>query len=342
MKRLFIYSKLLPTKYIFGLLFVVVISVLTTYFVCQSQNQTLRLRNQFLEQRYVEQMKSEVDTGQPVLKPVLAHKQAEEVFESRDGSLLTKVFWSPDDYGFDVETIDLVTQAVVAQHTDNSYYALLRRLQGFDIRKLLVKTENTIRYAVFESLYYDAAYQIFVASLDEEEQDFQLESFLLQPTSAKTAVFDGRSFIDYYPKSQQLLINSGFFDGCGGSGKIILLSRNGSTRTLQEYGSGCALLPRYLGYLQNELYFAEINLDGEDQEKWEDAQITGIFSLNPLTQERRVLNIDFANYAFESTWKDAYDRISATELVLFEKTTEEGYALDVNTLGLRNMGKLFE
>jgi len=352
-KRLFVYSKLLPTKYIFGLLFVVVISVLTTYFVGKSQNQTLRLRNQFLEQRYVEQMKSEVDAGQPKRQPAVDSVETEKIYESQDGNLLTKVYVSPDDYGLDVETIDLDTHQVIARHSENSYFPLLKSVEGMvtsNVRSVYLKTEGIKQYAVIDTFIgniesADSIREVYVAVFDTETEKIAIQSFLIEPVSVKSMammrVYGSEKILDYFPQSQKLLIESHFFDNCGGDGSFRLLSANG-LQDVQDYGAGCVLQARYLGYIGGTLYFGEIDMTEADVQKWEDAKITNVFSLNPLTKERKNLQVDLANYVFDTTWKDVTEKISATELVLFEKTTEEGYALDVETLELRNLGKLFE
>jgi hypothetical protein len=339
--------------YLLALICLMVLSGVVTYVVCQYQNQTLRLRNQFLEQRYVEQMKQDVDAGQSMRQPVVHQQEMEKIFESRDGNLLTKVYVSPDDYGLDVETIDLDTHQVIGRHSENSYFPLLKSVEGMvtsNVRSVYLKTEGIKQYAVIDTFIgniesADSIREVYVAVFDTETEKIVIKSFLIEPVSVKSMammrVYGSEKILDYFPQSQKLLIESHFFDNCGGDGSFRLLSANG-LQDVQDYGAGCVLQARYLGYIEDRLYFGEIDLTKADVQNWEDAKITAVYSLNPLTKERKNLQVDLANYVFDTTWKDATDRISATELVFFDKTTEEGYALDVETLGLRNLGKLFD
>lgn len=353
MRRFFSYFQLLPKRYIFGLICAVAVSSIGIFLICQSQNQTLRLRNQFLEQRYVEQMKQDVDAGQSMRQPVVHQQEMEKIFESRDGNLLTKVYVSPDDYGLDVETIDLDTHQVIGRHSENSYFTLLKSVEGMvtsNVRSVYLKTEGIKQYAVIDTFIgniesADSIREVYVAVFDTETEKIAIKSFLIEPVSVKSMammrVYGSEKILDYFPQSQKLLIESHFFDNCGGDGSFRLLSATGY-QEVQDYGAGCVLQARYLGYIEDRLYFGEIDLTEADVQNWEDAKITNIYSLNPLTKERKNLKVDLANYVFDTTWKDVTEKISATELVLFDKTTEEGYALDVNTQVLRNLGRLFE
>ncbi len=298
-------------------------------------------------------MKQDVDAGQPVRQSVVNQQEMEKTFESRDGSLLTKVYVSPDDYGIDVETIDLNTHQVIARHSENSYFRLLTSVEGMltsNLESVFLKTEGNMQYAVIDTFIgkieaVDSIREKYVVVFDTETEKITIQSFSITPVSGKSMgmmrAYGNEKILDYFPQSQKLLTESHFFDNCGGDGSFRLLSATGS-QEVQAYGGGCVLQARYLGYIEGILYFGEIDMTEADVQNWEDAKITNIFSLNPLTKGRKNLKIDLANYVFDATWVDVIDRISATELVLFDKTTEEGYALDVNTQELRNIGRLFE
>lgn len=331
-----------------------ILSGVITYVVCQYQNQTLRLRNQFLEQWNVEQMKKEVDAGQTSQKPSTVQSAAEKIYVSRDGKFLNKIYSFPEDYGLDVETIDLVTHQVIARHSENSYFNLLKSIEGMltnNLRSVFLKTEGNTQYAVIDAFIgnidaVNTIREMYVVVLDAETEKITVKSFSITPVFAKTMFMSSGygivEILDYLPKQNQLLINSNSSNGCGGMGSVELLSGGFQNQAVNEVSMGCVTQTRYLGYLGNLLYFGELDLTDEYLENWEDAKIINIFSLNPLTKERKNLKVDLANYVFNTTWVDVTDRISATELVLFDKTSEEGYALDVNSLELRNLGKLYD
>lgn len=353
MRRLFSYFQLLPIRYIFGLICAVLVSSISVFLICQYQNQTLRLRNKFLEQRYVEQMKQGGAEPRPTVVSQADQEKWEHIYESRDGKFLNKVYSFPGDYGLDVETIDLDTHQVIARHSENSYFNFLKRLEGMftnNLRTVFLKTEGNKQYMVLDSfignIKADSISEIYVASLSPNDEVISVKSFFVQPLSLKSIVmmstYTKNEILDYYPQRNQLLIKTSSGDGCGGMGSVKLVSAGAVSQTIKEIGVGCRLQTRYLGYLGGILYFGDINLTGDGAENWEEAKIVTIYSLNPLTKERKNLKVDLANYVFDTTWVDVVDKISATELVLFEKTTEEGYALDVKTLGLRNMGRLYD
>lgn len=339
--------------YLLALICLMVLSGVVTYVVCQYQNQTIRLRNQFLEQRYKEQMKNEVDARQPTRQPVKDSVETERIYESRDGKLLTKIYWSPNDYGLDVETIDLDTK-VVKRHSENDYFKLIKRVEGLfsnSLESVFLLTRDSKQYAVIDTYVGnvdvgDGLREIYVATFEPIKESLTIKSFSITPVSAKTISISrayGRvEILDYFPQQNQIITISRSSDGCGGMGSVELLSVSIQNQVVKEVGMGCVTQTRYLGYLGNLLYFGEIDLTDEDLENWEDAKIINIFSLNPLTKERKNLSIDLSTHAFDTTWVDVTNKISATELVLFDKTTEEGYALDVKTLELRNLGKLYD
>lgn len=340
--------------YIVVLICVMVLSGVVTYVVCQYQNKTLRLRNQFLEQRYMEQMKNEVDARQPKRQPVVDLVETEKIYESRDGKMLTKVYVSPDDFGIDVETIDLDTHQVIARHSENSYFNLLKSVEGIltnNLRSVFLKTEGNTQYAVIDMLVgkidaVNTIREMYVAVFDTETEKVTIKSFSITPVFANTMFMRNGygivEILDYFPKKNQVLINSKSSDGCGGMGSVELLSGGFQNQVVKKVSMGCVTETIYLGYLGNLLYFGELDLTDEDLENWEDAKIINIFSLNPLTKERRNLKVDLSTNAFVTSWVDVTNKISATELVLFDKTTEEGFALDVNTLEQRNLGKLYD
>ena len=330
------------------------LSSLVTVIACQYQNKTLRLRNKFLEQRYLEQLKQGGTVLQPTVVPQPDQEKWEHVYQSRDGTVLTTVYWSPGDYGLDVATTDLNTHQELSRHSENSYFKLLKHLEGMftnSLESIFLKTEGATQYAIVDTFIGnidegDSAREIYVATFDSVKELLTLKSFRLEPFSVKSGMvvrtYFNDEILDYFPKQNQLLVNTSSGDGCGGMGTVKLFSSGAVNETIKEIGMGCSLQTRYLGYINNLLYFGEIDQSKQQSANWEDATITQVYSFNPLTRERVNLQLNLTGYALDSTWKDETDQISSSELLLYDKDLKEGFALNVNTVELRSVGKLYQ
>lgn len=321
---------------------VICLSVLGTSLFFRSQFRYLKERNGFLEQRYTTSL------AQPKIQPTKTPDNPNErKLESQEGNLLHVLYFNPDDYGADIETYDLSKdRALVTKHADDPYYNLVEKLANFNLSKIMLKTIADTQYAIFEVAYGYDAYQIFVASMDKN-QEFKIDSFELA-TGGKELTLCAQHYLDYYPNTQQILVDYGCGDGCGGGGTIKLLSKNGSSTNLEEHGSGCGIqnqsedqffMPSYLTYLNGKLYFAEYIKAEQPKDPynlWMDAVINKIYYIDPLTKSKKYLEINLAEQNLTTTWIDGVN-LGTNEILLVkqQESMEEFYAFDVKTLQLR-------
>lgn len=130
--------------------------------------------------------------------------------------------------------------------------------------------------------------QIFKFSLYAKEDRIQVLKV------SELGIYSGGDrILDYFPDSDNLLLESVGGDGCGGWGSLWLLNKERS-QILKEYGSGCMSQdkPRYAGYDGKFLYFALFN-SGESKYPG-DFGIIGlkeIFKINPRTKENIVMPV---------------------------------------------------
>ncbi|MBD3279683.1 MAG: hypothetical protein GF390_03160 [Candidatus Pacebacteria bacterium] len=327
----------------------VVATFFLSFFVFRYQARTLIARNQFLEQQHLENLKTlnQIEQQKQLTKP--QEKSGEKILTCREDNLFHSVYFNPDDYGVDVVTIDLDTKETVSETSNNPYYKLIQKISGMDLDKLMLRTVGKQQYLVYEITYGFSAYQIGIASINQDGSDFQIKSVLMTPTTAKVAAYTGRRYYDYFPQTGQILLSEGMGDGCGGHSFVKLLSENGEFEELQEAGSGCfigdeaQLLPRFLGYVQNKLYFAELEVaDNEGGSlDWQTARVTKVYSLDPITRSKTYLAVDFQDRDLDAWYiNDDQDVPNSAEVMFYDQKTKQKYGLDVTTLEFLNRGKL--
>lgn len=167
--------------------------------------------------------------------------------------------------------------------------------------------------------------QIFVYSRKRVGGSEQLQSRLIK--TIPLSIYTGNSMLGYIAETKQVIMETGFGDGCGGSGRIWLLSEDGSEQEVTKYGAGCAetQLPRLLGMDGNGLVMAYY-----DEQALFDTKITKVYKHNLITQTKeQIIEIKDLELRTENQYK-----IENSVLPLISKDNEK-YSLNLKTKELK-------
>ncbi|MBI2590527.1 MAG: hypothetical protein HYW33_01420 [Candidatus Blackburnbacteria bacterium] len=119
--------------------------------------------------------------------------------------------------------------------------------------------------------------------------------------------YSGSKILGFIDSTGELLLDTGFGDGCGGGGTVWAVAATGVRRDIQQYESGCAnrgKLPDFVGVYKGSLIFASYEKTGDDL----NLKLIRLYFSNPesgvqetlLTSKELPENIGYADFSGEN------------------------------------------
>lgn len=287
------------------------------------------------QEQTLSSMKSKVEDTNKVIK-----------YRSSDINYSHLIEYDQKSNRYTVQTIDNKTSQPVDGKTQLSFQRLLNMI-SFDLGlipdDIILATQNNRYYALLKKAQGGLT-QVYSLSTDQYGANIKMQVLFSDWLSSKVSYMCGYQINAYYPQVKSIARTYGCADGGGGGGTLQLVTESGSVKKLIRYGGGAstsdsengAMLPRFLGYVSGRFYFGEL---AEKKLASEDAWITKIFSIDPLTAQKEHLQIDLPENTYDESYKDS-PAIGMNELALRRigqqgDSTAKDYFLNVKTLQIR-------
>ncbi len=274
--------------------------------VCAVINRYLLQRNYFLERMHLDSTNQMHQLENKLRSLEMYEKEKEyeqnEVlqYRSQDALYTHKIELKKKFNDFSLQTIDNQTNQLVDEKIQLSYLRLLNTIGNMMIiPDQVVLAESDQRYHALVQSGRGTLTQVYEISVDQYGDDPKIKVLSSELQNFKIATLCGYSIYLYYPETQKYVRGNGCGDGGGSGGRIQLVDRFGTAKTLQEYGGGTNiadenstdLLPRFFGSTNGLLYFGELRrAEPTSEVVW----ISKIYSIDPLTGQKMYLNLDLS------------------------------------------------
>ncbi len=325
------------------------VTVTSAFYLLQQSH--IRQRNKFLEEWHSKNYEEIIDCRRLVQSTSSVPTQTPQpkVFTQRKKGHIHQITANPSFTSVKVTTTDMDTGLEILNEKDvNPYNFLFSYILVPEFDDIVLDRDSENLYAVIKVSLGMSGNQLYLLQTDSYGAYPQVEPLKFFPSDKHGLC--GIGLIDYFPQQKQILIQEGCYDGSAGVGTIKLISHSGKETKLNSFVAGTALatnsekeinkeLPvtylAYLAYVQEQLYFGEMEVE---EGNWEKVRIVKIFSVNPLTGISQYVDVDFADSNLIMSWKPHNDPLHSFEISLYDSETQQHYALDVKEGFLRELG----
>lgn len=148
--------------------------------------------------------------------------------------------------------------------------------------------------------------------------------------------WSGNELLNYYPETDQVLINTMGGDGCGGEGKVWLASQRGQEVLVLETAFGCVHIdrPRYLGFRENKLILARAESDGTNQNN---SSFTEIYNQDIFNKSQNI--VLRRDQIPEKITHAKISKDNTNQVVLSTANMNKNWLLELNTYEINPIDK---